>query len=139
MVYICIYIYIYTHTQIYIYIRKSSHKSSHKSFQIDTDDHRFKELYENPLFNIDPTAPEFKKTKATEKVIEAKLKRRMTHLKQSPGESNSSCEKKQKCSREYGTDSSDRKSDPHLATLIKSVKAKTKYIQEKKKKTKKLR
>lgn len=112
-------------------------KEQEDDFQIDVEDPRFKELYENPLFNIDPTAPEFKKTKATKKVIEAKLKRRMSNLKQSPDERDLSSRKKQKNLNEDGAESSEKKSDPHLATLIKSVKAKTKFIQEKKKKVQK--
>ncbi|XP_055545339.1 ESF1 homolog [Wyeomyia smithii] len=45
-------------------------------FEIDVDDDRFKAVYEKPEFNIDPTNPSFKKTKAMEKLIEEKLKKR---------------------------------------------------------------
>lgn len=44
-------------------------------FQIDTRDDRFKAIYTSHLFNIDPTNPNFKKTKAMDALIGEKLKR----------------------------------------------------------------
>lgn len=44
-------------------------------FQIDTTDDRFKAIYTSHLFNIDPTNPNFKKTKAMDALIGEKLKR----------------------------------------------------------------
>lgn len=44
-------------------------------FKIDTGDDRFKAIYTSHLFNIDPTNPNFKKTKAMDALIGEKLKR----------------------------------------------------------------
>lgn len=47
-------------------------------FKIDAADDRFKAIYSSHLFSIDPTNPNFKKTKAMDALIEEKLKRRPT-------------------------------------------------------------
>lgn len=44
-------------------------------FKIDTGDERFQAIYSSHLFSIDPTHPNYKKTKAMDALIEAKLKR----------------------------------------------------------------
>lgn len=46
------------------------------NFQINLHDERFKAIFTQPEFNIDPTNSGFKKTKGMEKFIEEKLKRR---------------------------------------------------------------
>lgn len=45
-------------------------------FQINTADNRFAAVYSSHLYNIDPTNPNFKKTKGMEAFIGEKLKRR---------------------------------------------------------------
>ena len=42
----------------------------------DVRDPRFSALYENPLYNVDPSAPEFKRSKTTEAILDEKVKRR---------------------------------------------------------------
>ena len=42
---------------------------------MEVHDPRFTELFENPHYNIDPSAPEFKKTKAVDLLIQEKQKR----------------------------------------------------------------
>lgn len=46
------------------------------NFELDVEDKRFNAIYTKPEFNIDPTNPFYKKTKAMEKLIGEKLKRR---------------------------------------------------------------
>lgn len=46
------------------------------NFEVDVKDARFSALYTSHHFNIDPTDPHFKKTKAMEAIIQEKLKRR---------------------------------------------------------------
>lgn len=43
---------------------------------MDVRDPRFKAIYENPLYNVDPSAPEFKRSKTMEAILEEKVKRR---------------------------------------------------------------
>lgn len=45
-------------------------------FKINTADKRFEAIYTSHLYNIDPTNPNFKKTKGMNELIEEKLKRR---------------------------------------------------------------
>lgn len=46
------------------------------NFKIDVDDDRFKAVFDQADFNIDPTSSSFKKTKAMDDLIQAKLKKR---------------------------------------------------------------
>uniref|UniRef100_A0A182P5R5 Uncharacterized protein n=1 Tax=Anopheles epiroticus TaxID=199890 RepID=A0A182P5R5_9DIPT len=45
-------------------------------FEVNTEDPRFSAIYSQPDYNIDPTNPAFKKTKAMERLIETKLRKR---------------------------------------------------------------
>jgi len=44
--------------------------------QMDIADPRFTAIYDNPLYNIDQSAPEFKRSKTMEAILEEKVKRR---------------------------------------------------------------
>jgi NUC153 domain len=68
--------------------RKSKSKKSKKlqrleesESQFDIKDARFQDLFDNPDFAIDPTAPQFKKTMAMEKVMEERRKRTISKSK----------------------------------------------------------
>lgn len=91
------------------------------SFQVDVQDSRFQELFENPLFNIDPSAPEYKKTQAMEALVEEKVKRRRLN-KFKPAQSKTAEAPKE-----------EKNTDTSLSSLVKSVKLKTKSLQEKRK------
>jgi len=43
---------------------------------MDISDPRFAAIYDNPLYNVDPSAPEFKRSKTMEAILEEKVKRR---------------------------------------------------------------
>lgn len=45
-------------------------------FQMDINDPRFSAMYDNPLYNVDPSAPEFKRSKTMEAILDEKVKRR---------------------------------------------------------------
>lgn len=45
-------------------------------FQVDINDPRFSAMFDNPLYNVDPSAPEFKRSKTMEAILEEKVKRR---------------------------------------------------------------
>ncbi|XP_067668765.1 ESF1 homolog [Haliotis asinina] len=96
-------------------------------FQMDINDSRFGAVFDSHLFNIDPSAPEFKKTKGMEALIEEKLKRRKT-------DSGSSERTKAKAvPKEQPGDELKPVKDITLTSLVKSVKAKTQQFQTKKK------
>ncbi|CAH2234533.1 jg1673 [Pararge aegeria aegeria] len=88
-------------------------KEAAPDFDINLDDRRFAALYDSHLFNIDPTDPNFKKTKNMEKLIQEKLKRRPTDDPVS--------EVKPKKSKE----------DAELNVLVKNIKRKTKGVLKK--------
>lgn len=77
-------------------------------FNINVDDERFSALYTSHHFNIDPTDPNFKKTKAMDTLIGEKLKRR-------PKESNDKVDISNK----------KPKLDHSINLLVKSLKRKT--------------
>ena len=43
---------------------------------MDITDPRFAAIYDNPLYNVDPSAPEFKRSKTMEAILEEKVKRK---------------------------------------------------------------
>lgn len=87
-------------------------KESAQEFEINLNDQRFNALYDSHLFNIDPSDPNFKKTKNMEKLIQEKLKRRPTDT---PSEQSGNQPKKSK-------------EDTELSVLVKNLKRKTKVI-----------
>merc|ERR1711990_672904 len=83
---------------------------SQDSFSVNVGDSRFSAMYSRPEFNIDPTDPNFKKTKNMEKIIGEKQKR--FELSNPRGDSGS------------GFGGKKRKLDPDVSRAIKSVKNK---------------
>ncbi|XP_050079215.1 ESF1 homolog [Anopheles maculipalpis] len=51
-------------------------KQAADDFEVNVEDPRFTAIYSKPDYNIDPTNPAFKKTKAMERLIETKLRKR---------------------------------------------------------------
>lgn len=85
-------------------------KSVIQDFEINVNDQRFAALYDSHHYNIDPTDPNFKKTKNMERLIQEKLKRRPSeklHEENAPKKS---------------------KEDTELNVLVKNLKRKTKNI-----------
>lgn len=100
-------------------------------FQINTGDTRFQAMYTSHLFNVDPSDPNFKKTKAMEKVLEEKARRR-----EQEQANHTEILKKPKKVREEGKKQQafvKNTLDPALSMLIKSVKNKTEQFQARKK------
>lgn len=89
-------------------------KQTLPDFEINLEDKRFSALYDSHLFNIDPTNPNYKKTKNMEKVIEEKLKRRPADI---PTERQPQPKKS--------------KEDAELNLLVKNIKRKTKDVLKK--------
>ncbi|XP_020022215.2 ESF1 homolog [Castor canadensis] len=95
-------------------------------FEINVSDARFQAMYTSHLFNLDPSDPNFKKTKAMEKILEEKARQR----EQKEQELTEAMKKK-----ESETEKATQKKsiDPTLSMLIKSVKNKTEQFQARKK------
>lgn len=83
-------------------------------FEIDTKDERFSALYNSHLYNIDPSDPNFKKTKNMEILIQEKLKRRPMDT---PVENHKAPKKS--------------KQETELDVLVKNIKRKTKGVTQK--------
>ena len=109
------------------------------------DDPRFSAVYSSHLYNIDPSAPEYRKTQGTEAMIQEKLKRSSATTKKHKlnDTSDNVKHKKRKNMSDDGISAKlkDKSSfgsktvnGDSLDSLVKSVKAKTKQFQSKKKK-----
>ena len=95
-------------------------------------DPRFASIYENPLYNIDPSAPEYKATKSMDILAKEKVKRRQESDKLGKTKDESSKERIKTEKRSIDSEHETSIKDESLASLVKSVKVKTKIIQSKK-------
>ncbi|KFP97801.1 ESF1 [Leptosomus discolor] len=94
-------------------------------FQVNVADTRFQAMFTSPLFNLDPSDPNFKKTKAVEKIMEEKARRREEKEQDLKDASMGQENKKGEVAK--------KAIDPALSMLIKSVKNKTEEFQARKK------
>ncbi|XP_028739408.1 ESF1 homolog [Peromyscus leucopus] len=95
-------------------------------FEVNVSDARFQAMYTSHLFNLDPSDPNFKKTKAMEKILEEKARQRERKeelLTQTV----------ERAQQDTGKPTQKRPIDPALSSLIKSVKNKTEQFQARKK------
>ncbi|KAK0054932.1 ESF1 [Biomphalaria pfeifferi] len=60
--------------------RKNAEGDQVEDFKLDMEDPRFSALYTSHLFHIDPTAPQFKKTKNMMKLVDEQIKRKKPKL-----------------------------------------------------------
>uniref|UniRef100_A0A1A8HAI0 ESF1, nucleolar pre-rRNA processing protein, homolog n=1 Tax=Nothobranchius korthausae TaxID=1143690 RepID=A0A1A8HAI0_9TELE len=97
-------------------------------FQVDVRDPRFQAVFTSHLFNLDPSHPNFRKTKATQSILEEKQRRRQEEATPTQNNEQAAVEAKQ-------DDDSARKTvmDPSLSLLVKSIKNKTEQFQARKK------
>ncbi|XP_075978236.1 ESF1 homolog [Anticarsia gemmatalis] len=93
--------------------KMNEQKQALPDFEINVNDDRFSALYNSHHYNIDPSDPNFKKTKNMEKLIQEKLKRRPADVPLQ--------DHQPKKSRE----------DAELSLLVKNVKRKTKDVLKK--------
>ncbi|XP_072949110.1 ESF1 homolog [Epargyreus clarus] len=85
-------------------------KEALPDFEMNMHDERFSALFNSHLFNIDPSDPNFKKTKNMEKLIQEKIKRRPVDT---PADV---------------TQPKKSKEDAELSLLVKNIKRKTKNV-----------
>ncbi|OWF52313.1 ESF1 homolog [Mizuhopecten yessoensis] len=107
-----------------------SKTKSEDDFKVDVGDERFTAMYSSHVYNLDPTAPEYKRTKGMEAIVEEKLQRSKKKRDQ-PGGSNRKrdrdgdvTEPQTKVKRDSSVNEH-RGQEASLESLIKSVKTKT--------------
>lgn len=114
---------------------KKKDKLVEDEFEINVEDSRFQAMYTSHLYNVDPSDPNFKKTKAMDKVLEEKARRREQEQK-SYTETVKRQQEELKTGDKMET-STKKVVDPALSALLKSIKSKTQQFQaSKKQKTK---
>lgn len=105
--------------------------------QVDVSDPRFQAVFTSHLFNLDPSHPSFRKTKATQSILEEKQRRREEAQKAPPTlEQEAEPSREQEAAeRKQETDSvmETKAMDPSLSLLVKSIKSKTEQFQARKK------
>lgn len=85
-------------------------KQALPDFEVNVNDERFSALYNSHLYNIDPSDPNFKKTKNMDRLIQEKLKRR-------PADTPAEVQQPKRS-----------KEEAELSLLVKNVKRKTKNV-----------
>lgn len=103
---------------------------------MDVQDPRFQAMFTSHLFNLDPSHPSYRRTKATESLVAEKQRRRQDQRRrrddalaaQTTGE-------RQNLDDAAGTTAgtTKRTMDPGLSLLVKSIKNKTEQFQARKK------
>ena len=86
-------------------------------------DSRFDAIYTSHLYNVDPSAPEYKKTLSMEAIIKEKQKRRERKEKRKLEEDENSIKTKLNKKETH---------DATLSSLVRSVKSKTQNLKRKK-------
>ncbi|XP_071385107.1 ESF1 homolog isoform X3 [Centroberyx affinis] len=125
--------------------KKSEEPLEDDSFQVDVADPRFQAMFTSHLFNLDPSHPGYKKTRATQSIQAEKQRRREEQQRRledalatrpdTPTQEAAAGERK----RERDADSPKAEAsvkkamDPGLSLLIKSIKSKTQQFQAQKK------
>lgn len=103
-------------------------KAVDDDFQINTSDNRFSAIYSSHLFNIDPTDPHYRKTKAMETLIQEKLKRKQNKTDGKTNDANGD---------KNGEPSEKKRKNVADSILIKSIKRKVQQQQQQQKRTSK--
>ena len=109
--------------------------SSSCLMQMDLKDPRFDAMFTSHLYNLDPSEPGYKKTKATQSFLDEKQRRR--EEKQQKQEQEMTKKKQEVADESVPTTSSStskrKEADPNLSLLIKNIKNKTEQFQARKK------
>lgn len=115
--------------------------------QVDVKDPRFQAMFTSHLFNLDPSHPSYRKTKATQSILSEKQRRREERQRQeensisAPKEETASAPEQEAAGKKRENDSdapkvetvAKKSMDPGLSLLVKSIKSKTEQFQARKK------
>uniref|UniRef100_A0A8C8ERZ3 NUC153 domain-containing protein n=1 Tax=Oncorhynchus tshawytscha TaxID=74940 RepID=A0A8C8ERZ3_ONCTS len=123
-------------------LKKDNTRLEEDDFQVDVKDPRFQAMFTSHLYNLDPSDPGYKKTKATQSIqVEKQRRREERQRNQDEALKSSQAPPAQEVgAKKQGTDASGhavaeptKKMDPGLSMLIKSIKNKTEQFQARKK------
>ncbi|XP_049428443.1 ESF1 homolog [Epinephelus fuscoguttatus] len=128
-------------------LKKGEEPLEGDDFQVDVKDPRFQAMFTSHLFNLDPSHPNYKKTKATQSILAEKQRRRaeeqrrmedmLSAQRDTPTQKEPAAVagKKRENDSDAATveDASKKSMDPGLSLLIKSIKSKTEQFQARKK------
>uniref|UniRef100_A0A671VPL8 ESF1, nucleolar pre-rRNA processing protein, homolog (S. cerevisiae) n=1 Tax=Sparus aurata TaxID=8175 RepID=A0A671VPL8_SPAAU len=120
-------------------LKKGEEPLEGDDFQVDVKDPRFQAMFTSHLFNLDPSHPSYKKTKATQSILTEKQRRRGEEEQRraegtAAGKQEAAGTKRENDSDAPTVETASKKSmDPNLSLLIKSIKSKTEQFQARKK------
>ncbi|XP_069578163.1 ESF1 homolog [Brachyistius frenatus] len=131
-------------------LRKGEEPLGDDRFQLDVKDTRFQAMFTSHLFNLDPSHPSYKKTRATQSILAEKQRRRegegegeeeddgRSHTLggQETTPTQAGAKSKQEAAgkmRESDVGAPNKAMDPSLSLLVKSIKSKTEQFQARKK------
>ncbi|XP_056022359.1 ESF1 homolog isoform X3 [Ostrea edulis] len=115
--------------------KKLSQEQKEKEFLINVEDDRFGAIFDSHLYNIDPSAPEFKKSRAMDAIIEEKMKRRMSGQTSKTVNASVGKRKADTDISKAGSSVKSKKLDSEsISSLVNSIKSKTHTFHKKKKK-----
>lgn len=112
---------------------------------MDVKDPRFQAMFTSHLFNLDPSHPSYKKTKATQSILAEKQRRREDERRQKEDvlsawtttQTESTAAKQEATGKKRESDcdapTAKKSMDPGLSLLVKSIKSKTEQFQARKK------
>ncbi|XP_004085247.3 ESF1 homolog isoform X1 [Oryzias latipes] len=127
-------------------LKKGAELLEDDGFQVDVQDPRFQAIFTSHLFSLDPSHPNYRKTKAMQSILAEKQRRReeqQRHLedkldaqeatpshRQAAMTQEAAAERRENDSE---TMASKKDMDPSLSLLVKSIKSKTQQFQARKK------
>ncbi|XP_058496747.1 ESF1 homolog [Solea solea] len=121
-------------------LKKGEEPLEDDAFQVDVADPRFQAMFSSHLFNLDPSHPSYKKTKATQSIEVEKQRRRGEQqrrredgLATQTATPTRTAEAEAEQGRDSVTVATKRAMEPSLSLLIKSIKNKTQQFQDRKK------
>ncbi|XP_008276563.1 ESF1 homolog isoform X2 [Stegastes partitus] len=128
-------------------LRKGEEPLDDDDFQVDVSDPRFQAMFTSHLFNLDPSHPSYKRTKATQSILAEKHRRReeeeqrrtedtLAAQKATPTQAQPAAAAEQEAAgkrRQNDSEAPRKAMDPSLSLLVKSIKSKTEQFQARKK------
>lgn len=124
-------------------LKKGEESLEDDDFQVDVKDPRFQAMFTSHLFNLDPSHPSYKKTKATQSILTEKQRRREEQQRRmedtlsgqsvTPTQEEAAAALQEEAGKRRENDSPKKSMDPGLSLLIKSIKSKTEQFQARKK------
>ncbi|XP_071359535.1 ESF1 homolog [Trachinotus anak] len=124
-------------------LKKGEEPVEDDDFQVDVKDPRFQAMFTSHLFNLDPSHPSYKKTKATQSILTEKQRRREEERRQkddvlgAQATTPTAAGIQEVSGKTWENDSdvpaAQKAMDPGLSLLVKSIKSKTQQFQARKK------